>query len=175
MCETISLQNLEIPLNRDYFLRSLIRELAGTLEQVVGYEEAAGYISLVGQNIGNWINGLYKKELGVPTLSGEQVVKVLIDLKRRINGNFSLVSLDNEKIIFKNTACPFEEMVVDRPSICMMTSNVFGVISANNLGYAKVSLEKTIARRCSGCKVVVYLQSTPATEEAEGREYYSAV
>ena len=167
-----SLHNLELPLNRDYFLRSLIRELAGTLEQVVGYDEAAGYISLVGQNIGNWINELYKKELGVVTLSRNQVANALVDLKRRIHGNFSIVSQDNEKIVLKNTSCPFEDMVIDRPSMCMMTSNVFGVISANNLGYAKVTLEETIALRNNGCIVTVYLKQTPEAEAASGREYY---
>ena len=175
MNEKGSIHNPGIPLNRDYFLRSLIRELAGTLEEVVGYDEAAGYISLVGQHIGNWINGVYTKELEVATLSRDQVADALVDLKRRIHGNFSIISQDEEKIVLHNTSCPFEEMVLDRPSMCMMTSNVFGVITANNLGYAKVSLEETIADRCGQCRVVVYLQQTPTAEAAEGREYYGTV
>jgi hypothetical protein len=40
---------LKIPLDRDVFTRTLIRELAGALEDVVGIEEASGYISIVGQ------------------------------------------------------------------------------------------------------------------------------
>ncbi len=63
------LAELHIPLERDLFLRTLIRELAGTLEDVVGFDEAAGYISLVGQNIGEWINNLYTGELAVDALS----------------------------------------------------------------------------------------------------------
>jgi hypothetical protein len=39
-----------IQLERDVFLRSLLRELAGTLEDVVGLEEASGFISVVGQH-----------------------------------------------------------------------------------------------------------------------------
>ncbi len=171
--QTIPLHDLELPLNRDFFLRSLIRDLAGTLEQIVGHDEAAGYISLVGQHIGNWINDLYTRELGVASLNRRQVAEVLVDLKRRIQGSFSLISQDQEKIILQNTSCPFEEMVLDRPSMCMMTSNVFGVITAENLGYAKVSLEETIADRCRQCRVVIYLQPTPSAEAAEGREYYS--
>lgn len=34
-------QDLPIPLERDVFLRTLIRELAGTLQDVVGLEEAS--------------------------------------------------------------------------------------------------------------------------------------
>ncbi len=68
-----------------------------------------------------------------------------------------------------NRACPFAEKVVGRPALCMMTSNVFGVIAAQNLGYAKVVIEEAIARGDAGCRVVVYL--TP-TEGAAGREYF---
>jgi hypothetical protein len=53
----------------------------------------------------------------------------------------------------------------------MMTSNVFGGISAENLGYAKVVLEETIAQGHPGCRVVVYLKPTPEAEAQLGREY----
>ena len=165
-------QQLNISLNRDLFLRTLIRELAGTLEEVVGYEEAAGYISLVGQHMGNWINALYTKELGVTALNREQVGEVLVDLKQRIHGNFSIGTQDSEKIVLQSTTCPFEDKVLDRPSMCMMTSNVFGVITAANLGYAKVVLEETIAARCGRCRIVVHTQQSPEADAAPGREYY---
>ncbi len=165
-------ERLNIPLERDVFLRTLIRELAGTLEEIVGYEEAAGYISLVGQNIGEWINSIYKQELGVRSLSRRQVADVLVDLKRRIQGCFSIAQLDDSKIVFTNSRCPFADKVLNRPSMCMMTSNVFGVIAANNLGYAKVVLEETIARGDKGCRVIVYLQQTEESSVARGREYY---
>ena len=42
------LEELSLPLERDLFLRGLIRELAGTLQDVVGVREASGYISVVG-------------------------------------------------------------------------------------------------------------------------------
>jgi len=165
-------QLLNIPLERDIFLRSLIRELAGTLEEIVGYEEAAGYISLVGQNIGEWINATYKQEMGVSSLSRQQVAAVLVDLKRRIQGCFTIVQQDETKIVLTNNNCPFVEKVLNRPSMCMMTSNVFGFIAANNLGYAKVVLEETIAHGDENCRVVVYLQQTQEASAATGREYY---
>ena len=45
-------EELPLALERDLFLRSLIRELAGTLQDVVGVREASGYISVVGARIG---------------------------------------------------------------------------------------------------------------------------
>jgi predicted ArsR family transcriptional regulator len=163
-----SLTRLEVPLERDLFLRTLIRELSGTLQDVVGLEEASGFVSVVGQRVGDQINESYKGALQVSRLSREQVADVLVDLKRRIQGTFFVIEEDEEKIVFGNHDCPFADKVLDRPAMCMMTSNVFGVIAAENLGYSKVALEKTIAQGHGECRVVVYLK--PA--DAAGREYF---
>lgn len=119
----------------------------------------------------NGYNDMYKREMGVYYLSRSQVADVLVDLKRRIQGEFFIISQDNEKIILKNKTCPFVDKVLDRPSMCMMTSNVFGLITAENLGYAKVVLQKTIAKGNKECIVIVYLKPTPEAEAAEGRKY----
>jgi predicted ArsR family transcriptional regulator len=162
----------DIPLERDLFLRTLIRELSGTLQDVVGLEDAAGFVSVVGQRIGEQINNDYRQALEVSKLNREQVAEVLVDLKRRIQGDFYVIEETNEKIVLGNRQCPFADKVKDRPAMCMMTSNVFGVIASENLGYAKVSLEQTIAEGAPGCRVVVYLKPTTEASEAEGREYY---
>ncbi len=161
-------------LDRDLFLRTLLRELAGTLQDVVGLEEASGFISVVGQRIGDDINAGYRRELGVSLLNRSQVADVLVDLKRRIDGDFRVVQQDDTHIVLENRRCPFGDKVLGRPSLCMMTSNVFGVIAAENLGQAKVELVRTIAEGAPGCRVVVHLQTTPASEAASGREYFKA-
>jgi predicted ArsR family transcriptional regulator len=168
------LEKLAVPLERDRFLRALIRELAGTLEDVIGLEETNGYISVVGSAIGSTINRDYRAALQVDRLDRAQVAAVLVDLKRRIQGDFYIISEDDEKIVLGNRACPFGEQVHGRPSMCMMTSNVFGSIAANNLGYAKVELQETIARGHAGCRVVVYLKPTEEALAAEGREHFPA-
>lgn len=164
--------DLDVPLERDVFLRTLVRELAGTLEDVVGLEQASGFISVVGQRIGDQINQDYKAALGVPSLSREQVADVLVDLKRRIKGDFYVVEQTDKKIIVGSRSCPFAEKVRDRKSMCMMTSNVFGSIAAENLGYAKVELQKTIAQGDPECRVAVYLKPGPDADASSGREYY---
>ncbi len=163
-----------IPLERDVFLRSMLRELAGTLQDVVGLDEASGFISVVGQRIGDELNVAYREALRVPTMNREQVADALVDLKQRIQGGFRIVEQDDTKIVFANTVCPFAEKVVGRPALCMMTSNVFGSIAAENLGYAKVVLEETIAEGHDGCRVVVHLQPCAASTAASGREYFKA-
>lgn len=164
---------MRLPLERDLFLRNLLRELSGTLEDVVGLEEASGFIGVVGQRVGAWIADAYRSELPGPW-DKEQVAEVLVDLKRRIDGDFSIEAIEDDHMVLVNRACPFGDKVVGRPSLCMMTSNVFGHIAANNLGYARVALEETIARGAAGCRVVVHLR--PSTDGARPGEieYFAA-
>jgi predicted ArsR family transcriptional regulator len=164
-----------VPLERDVFLRTLLRELAGTLQEIVGLNEAAGFISVVGQSMGRQINEQYKTAIGVASLSREQVAEVLVDLRRRIKGDFFVIGEDETKIVFGNRACPFAEKVLDRPALCMMTSNVFGVISAENLGYARVELQETIAAGHGGCRVVVHLVPDADGGLPAGREYFGGI
>ena len=161
-----------VPLDRDVFLRTLLRELSAVLEDVVGTQEASGFISVVGQKMGDQMDADYRAALQVDKLSREQVAEALVDLKRRIQGDFYVIEESEDKIVLGNRACPFEDKVIGRPSMCMMTSNVFGSIAARNLGYAKVELQQTIAEGHPGCRVVVYLKPTAESAEAEGREYF---
>lgn len=57
---------LVAPLDRDVFLRTLVRELAGALESIVGMREAEGCISLVGGAIGARLSVDYRAGLGAP-------------------------------------------------------------------------------------------------------------
>jgi predicted ArsR family transcriptional regulator len=170
-----AVNTLTLSLNRDLFLRKLIRKLSGTLQDIVGLEEASGFISVVGESMGRQMNQEYKSALQVSKLSRQQLADVLVDLKRRIEGDFYIIEQNDEKIVFGNRVCPFAEEVINRPAMCMMTSNVFGTITANNLGYAKVQLQETIAQGDAGCRVVVYLKPTEEAEDADGKEYFERV
>jgi predicted ArsR family transcriptional regulator len=167
-----AIKDLAIPLERDRFLCMLVRELAGTLQEVVGLEETAGLISIVGQRIGDQINESYRRALGVARLARAQVAEVLVDLERRIQGDLYVIEQTDEKLVLGNRACPPGERAIDRPTLCMIISNIFGVIVAENLGYAKVVLEETIAQGAPGCRVVIYLRPTAEAEAVQGREYF---
>jgi predicted ArsR family transcriptional regulator len=166
-----NVQLADIPLERDGFLRALLRELSGALEDVVGLDEAAGYISVVGGAIGEQINDAYRSAIKVDRLDRVQVGEVLVDLKRRIQGDFYIIEEREDRIAFGNRRCPFGHYVEGRPSLCMMTSNVFGRIAAENLGYARVEIEQAIAAGDPGCRVVVYLRPQEKTE-LNAREYF---
>lgn len=155
-------------LNRDTFFRRMLGEIAENLEDTVGLEEAMGYISSVGGAVGEDISQLYAAAKGAP-MAAEDIGHALVDLKSRIGGTFRIVEQGPDRIVFRNTACPFGDQVTGRPSLCMMTSNVFGTIAADATGYAKVELAETLARGASGCTVVVHLKRN----DADGREYFS--
>ena len=108
-CNHVSL--LDVPLNRDVFLRTLIRELSGTLEDVVGLKEASGFISVVGQNVGDRLNQEYRAAFQVDNLTRQQVAQVLVDLKRRIEGDFFVIEEREDRIVLGNRACPFGDKV----------------------------------------------------------------
>ena len=163
---------LDIPLERDVFMRDLLRHLSGALQDVVGVDEAAGFIAIVGQNMGEQLNQSYCNALQVPSLSLAQVAAVMVDLKQRIKSDYRIVSQSTDKIVLQSPTCPFAEKVIGRPSLCMMTSNVFGTIAAENLGFAKVSLVNTIARGDAGCLIEIYLQHSAEADSASGIEYY---
>jgi len=167
------ISELNISLERDLFCRTLIRELAGTLQDIVGLKESEGYISLVGKHMGEWINKSYQEQLNQDRLNKQQVVDILVDLKARIHGDFRVIEQDETKVVLRNSRCPFEDKVKDRQCMCMMTSNVFGTITADNLGYAKVVLEETIARGDTECKVIIHFDDTGESALAEGREYFN--
>jgi hypothetical protein len=55
------------------------------------------------------------------------------------------ISQGKEKIVLAILACPFARKGA-WPAMCMMISNVFGVIAAENLGCSKVVLEQLSPR-----------------------------
>lgn len=111
-----SIATLNLSLERDVFLRTLIRELSGTLQDVVSLEEASGFISVVGERMVTQLNQDYKSGLEVSNLSRKQVADILVDLKKRIQGDFYVIEQNDEKIVFGNRTCPFGDKVLNRPA-----------------------------------------------------------
>ncbi len=159
--------DLPVERDRDQFTRELLRELSGILEETVGLEKAAGFISMVGGRLGLQMDREYRAATRSERLTLAQVAAALVDLKDRIQGGFSIERLDNDAIVLTNDACPFGSFVEGRQSLCMMTSNVFGRIAADNLGYARVEIGESIAAGDERCHVVVHLSG-----DGPGREYF---
>ena len=129
-------------------------------------------MSLVGQQLGDEIGASYMAAFGVSRMTRAQLADVLVDLKRRIGGDFRVVDESATDLVLEGGTCPFGEEVVGRPMMCTMTSNLFGAIIAKHLGYARVVVEKSIALGNEGCRLVVHLEPGDAAEPVVGREYF---
>ncbi|MEN3972914.1 methanogen output domain 1-containing protein [Sphingomicrobium sp. XHP0235] len=165
------MRELEVPLDRDLFFRQMIRSFARSPEETIGMEEAEGYVSLVGSDIGNWIEEQYKDAAEKKDFSPEGLANLLVDLKRRIGGDFFVKEVSEERIVLGNNDCPFGKLAAGRESLCQMTSNVFGRITANQLGYARVDLVDTIAKGDDGCHIVIHLLPADGKEDV-AQEFY---
>lgn len=162
----------DIPFDGTSFVRRLVQELTDVLQEVIGPQEARGFIALVGARIGDAFNTAYRRAAGNRPLGRAEAADAMVDLKRRIGGDFYIIAQSDEEILLGNRRCPFGEAVRGRPALCMMTSNVFGRIAAENLGYAKVAVEEAIAEGALCCRVRVLLESSRRLDSVAGREYF---
>lgn len=165
-------QDSEIAIDGSSFVRRLLNELVDVLQDVVGSQEARGFIAIVGARIGDSFNAAYRLAVGDRDLEESEVADAMVDLKRRIGGDFYVMQLGEDEILLGNRRCPFGDSVRGRPALCMMTSNVFGRIAAENLGYAKVSVEEAFATGEQRCIVRVMLEGSAKTDTSPGREYF---
>jgi len=163
----------DIPLNRESYLNTIVNSLSSLLESVIGLEEASGFISTVGQKIGDEINSYYRKAVG-GKLSKKQVIQALIDFKQRIQSDFFIVEETDNLVVFGCKNCPYNNKASKSKSLCMMTSSIFGIIVAENLGYAKIELKETMADNCSECRIVIYFDISIDSTISKGREFFKS-
>lgn len=154
-------------------MRSLALTMTHALEEVVGLEEASGFISFVAQSLGQDIHDLYCEQLGADRVPRSCLGDVLVDLKQRIGGDFHIAEESDDRIVLGNRHCPFGSGVRGRHSLCLLTSNVFGVIASESTGYARVELEETLAADDMECRIVVHLRRDRGA--TNGREYFADV
>ncbi|PYE86150.1 methanogen output domain 1-containing protein [Pseudoroseicyclus aestuarii] len=149
-------------LGRDAFFASVIGSLAASLEQTVGLEDASAFVTMVGNRLGEDLSIAYGHDIASAGTLAQGLAAALVDLKARIGGGFSVESIAENRITFVNSSCPFARQVEGRPSLCMMTTNVFGRIAADAAGYARVEINEAIALGHGRCRVTVDLDPLAA-------------
>jgi two-component system response regulator HydG len=153
-----------------FFLQTFILELMHACEQEGG-DYCESLIERIAKSAGRYFEQTYRDEYGKHgDLNRESYIDLILGLKNRIGGNFSLASADPGSITVVNNRCPFGEGVTNFPELCRMTSSVFGGIAARNFGYAKVEIKQSIARKNGGCEVCIHLNRDSA-DGKPGLEY----
>ena len=158
---------------KESFLRALVVQLAQTLEFEHGPDAAEAAVAQVGSDVGGQMELEFRRaEQLVGRMTPAQMGHCYTRLKHAIDGGFYVIEADEDRIVLGNTRCPFEEAVRQAPSLCRMTSSVFGGIAARNSdGPVTVVLEERIAVGDPGCRVVVHLRPDPDAPPTFGHRY----
>ncbi|WP_082054201.1 sigma-54 interaction domain-containing protein [Methyloterricola oryzae] len=152
------------------FLQTFVLELMHVCVEA-GISPVEQLIEQIARSASRFFEEAFREEFGLEgTLSQAQYAELIVGLKNRIGGDFSLHSIDEHCIRVVNSRCPFGDGVKNSPELCRMTSSVFGGIAARNFGYARVELASRIARGDSGCDVRIHLQREQA-RDLPGIEY----
>lgn len=148
---------------REPFLRALVVELAESIDSTQGPAIAEGAIAQVGAKVGQQIEHAFRAETGLTdTMTPEQIAALYVGLKSAIGGDFYVIDVSDDKIVLGNRRCPFGDAVKQAPSLCRMTSSVFGGIGARSTGRdVAVHLEERIAVGDPECRVVIWLRDPP--------------
>lgn len=141
---------------RQQFLLAVAVNLAQRIEFRSGPDEAASLINEVGTQVGYEFERSYRASHGIEgPLTNRQMADLFVELKAAIDGDFYVIEIEEDRIVLGNNACPFGEVVKTAPSLCQMTSAVFGGIASRNRGDSRVKLDERIAVGDPGCRVVV--------------------
>ncbi len=152
---------------RESFLKALTVEVAHAVESEHGPAVAEQTVATVGATVGRQMETAFRVQHDLQdALTSHQIADLFVGLKAAIGGTFDVASIDDDKIVLENGVCPFGDAVKEAPSLCRMTSSVFGGIAARNSNNdVAVHLEERIAVGDPRCRVIVYL--TPPPNEIE--------
>ncbi len=161
------------------FQRNLIARLIDAISQQHGTGDGAHALSKIGKTLAAELAVALGDDPHAVPLGSEQIAAILVELKRRIGAKFQVVSVSSERIVLKNSYCPFAESAVGRPMLCELTSSVMGRMVAGQTGYARVHIPKSIAQGDDGCIVVIELTPSQAGAAVDrglvpSREYRNA-
>jgi DNA-binding NarL/FixJ family response regulator/anti-sigma regulatory factor (Ser/Thr protein kinase) len=157
---------------KESFLRALVVELAQAVEGDLGPDVAEAAVAQVGTAVGGRMEEAYRAAHAVAgRLSPRRMADLFVRLKGAIDGDFYVIDVDERRIVLGNRRCPFGAAVQREPTLCRMTSSVFGGIAARNAGRSSVVLEERIALGDPECRVVVWLGENDPPNPAAAHRY----
>jgi len=158
---------------KESFLRALVVQLARALADAHGPDAAEAAVAQVGTDVGGQMEEEYRRARQiVGTLTHEQIGDCYVRLKHAIDGGFRVVEVSDDRLVLENTQCPFGDAVQRSPSLCRMTSSVFGGIAARNHdGVVTVALEERIAVGDPMCRVTVRFHGGAPAPGSWGHRY----
>ncbi|MCX7338572.1 MAG: methanogen output domain 1-containing protein [Alphaproteobacteria bacterium] len=168
--ETLDAQPRHPLTDKVFFLSTILEELVGAIESLVGFEEAAGLMHIVGHNIAEKVHP--HSEEG-HLLTADQALSIFNDCMKAKGGEAYLLSPDPDKRVIKIKECLFgKEHVKNHPSLCKLTTSILGRFIAQNHGYSRIEIKETIAQGCAECHINIDLKPSSDTESSHGIEFF---
>ncbi|MEM8664969.1 MAG: methanogen output domain 1-containing protein, partial [Pseudomonadota bacterium] len=167
----VTVSQAEIGLDTLTFMKMVLTEFAGALEEVVGPEETAGYVNGVASNVADWLNATYHNALGPELFTVERIAHVLADLRTRIDGTYTVRSVSADKIVLANAPGLFGAGAEGTHALCQMSATVFGRFAAENTGYARIEHAPATDNAASSCNVTIHFRQSDDLRPGE-REYF---
>lgn len=157
-------------MDRETFLLGLAVNLVHNIYLSQGPDAAMRLVNQVGRQIGAEMEAAYRSANGiVGPLTTDQMADLFVGLKAAIDGDFRVVEMTDDRIELVNNRCPFGSAVQRAPSLCQMTSAVFGGIAANNRKGGRVQLDERIAVGDIECRIVIDFESAEIARRSEQR------
>lgn len=153
---------------KEAFLNALVVQLGHALGQQTGPDVAERVVAQVAADVGGRMEEEYRHATGaMGRLTAQQLGECFVRLKHAIDGRFAVAEVSERRIVLENSRCPFGSAVQIAPSLCRMTSSVFGGIAARNSDReAQVILEERIAIGDARCRVIIDLDPDTAPPHA---------
>ncbi len=162
---------VQVMIGREGFLAMVVSALSDILSDTVGRREADGFINLVGMSIAEQVLAHYLAVAGTSRLDLSATLDALLDWKRGLGGEVSVLEKTESRVVLVDGRCPFAGLNHDARAMCRMTSHVFGHMVAESQGYGRVTLADTSSRGSRGCRMVIDLDPDPCNDG--GQSYYA--
>ena len=135
--KALSVSELDLPLDRDSFLRSVIHALSTAISQTTDRETSTRIVEAAARSLATEVDAEYRRALGVDALDRRQLANVLLDLGHRLEDGVTATDYDEANDRVQLDYLDSAEDGVNAAVSAVKTA-MYGFIAAHNLGYARV-------------------------------------
>lgn len=157
---------IPVNLNKELFLKKITTYLASNIYK--GEKKEA--LNKAGLDLSNYLERIYKEHYRVEKLSFDQVIDVIVDVYKKVGGNFKIIEKDSKKLLLRCKKSPFGEDIADSFILFNINAGIMGGLISKSKGYCKVCL-KPASKDDGLYDILVFLKKNKESEEEEGVEY----
>lgn len=100
--DAVEFTSLQVDVDQRRFYQQCLLDLNEILENVIGAEESSAFVGLVASRLADFFITAYREANGRRHYSPVQLANLLVDLKRRIGGDFYIKEITGRKIVLRN-------------------------------------------------------------------------